>query len=96
MEPTRAVEKRVASNRIHEFDYSEWEEILAGETIVSATVTITVGNGALAMGGVVISDPVVQVRLSAGTAGVEYTLECLATTSGGDILPMQGILPVVA
>ncbi len=84
------------------FDYSNFPEVLAGETLSSPTVTATVGSG-LTIGTpnvtLVERDEVaagegVEVTISSGTAGTTYTLECRCTTSGGSQRVVKGQLVV--
>lgn len=65
-----------------------------------ATVTATVRKGvdpapaALVPEAAVISGTDVLVRVVGGLDGVQYLLTCLAPTSDGNLLQLDGILPV--
>ena len=93
--------------RAYGFDFSKFPEVMSGETLSSPTVTVsptgpTIGTPTVTT---VPFDPGrgaeliqtgkgVKVSVSAGTAGVSYTLTCTVTTSGGATLKILGTLAV--
>ena len=66
----------------------------AGETILSAEWSVTVLQGvdanpaAMLSGPAIISGTKVSQKLIGGVDGVQYCLTCLATTSGGEKIPL--------
>jgi hypothetical protein len=60
----------------YDFDYADF--LQAGETLVSAVVTVSDGINNLAN---VVSASAVKVWLTGGTSGQIYKITCLATTS---------------
>lgn len=83
------------------FDFSRFPEVKAGETLSSPSVTaspsgLTVGSPAVtaaARDGVPAGQGV-AVTISSGSASATYSLECLATTSGGAVRCVKGVLLV--
>lgn len=84
------------------FDFSNFPEVVAGETLSNPTVTVTVGSG-LTVGSPAVTtverDEVaagagVAVTVSSGTPGTTYTLECKVTTSGGAQRVVKGEIVV--
>src|SRR5438045_7066426 len=74
---------------------------LGGETIQgtpgrTALVDAGVdGNPSAILGGnPVVSGGVVYVSVLGGVPGVDYVVRCVATTSGGRVLVLAGLLPV--
>ena len=61
------------------------------ETITAATVTVPAG---LTNEGDDFTDKVVRVRLSGGTAGTSYSIDCLITTSTGQQFEVTRTLQV--
>jgi|JI10StandDraft_1071094.scaffolds.fasta_scaffold1764000_2 hypothetical protein len=76
-------------------DYSlDWVDHLAsGVTIADATWTVPAG---LAAGSQGVTGTVATKRLSAGTAGAEYTVTCTITKSSGEVLARSFVITVVA
>lgn len=60
------------------FDWTEW--LATGETITDHTITADTG---ITVDSDSESDGVVTVWLSGGTAGINYKVACLITTSAG-------------
>jgi hypothetical protein len=56
----------------------------AGQTVAGATVTATPAG--LTLGAPSVSGSVVSVRVSGGTGGVTFDLECLATLNDGSVV----------
>lgn len=78
------------------FDYSGWSVIVAGDTIVSATITIT-PSGPIQSGFTQISTPYVQITVSGNNAlPGDYVATCVATTAGGYALTDEAPLMVLA
>lgn len=83
------------------FDFSRFPEVREGETLSSPSVTsspsgLTVGSPAVTSSrrdGVPAGQGV-AVTISSGSAGTSYSLEALATTSGGAIRCVKGVLKV--
>ncbi len=80
------------------FDYVDSLE--AGETLVSAVVTVSIRKGAdstpaaILSGSPVVSSPYVVQRVINGVSGATYNLKCLATTNTGRKYELIGVLPV--
>lgn len=76
-------QKRPAETIDLDLDYRR--QLAAGETIVSATVSV-VGAGTITVGATpAVASPIVTVRVSGGTEGVTDSFEVLATTSTGEV-----------
>ena len=60
------------------FDWNEW--LATGETITDHTITADTG---ITVGSSSESDGKVTVWLSGGTAGINYKVACLITTTAG-------------
>lgn len=98
------LEKYSFENRLYDFAFQFQPELVGGQTLSSPSVTqilavsiatgATVVDAALVIGTPVVSGTIVQVRISAGTPNVAYTLRCTVTTSGGSTLECDGILIV--
>lgn len=82
------------------FDFSAFPEVIAGETlgtpVVDAVTGLTIGTPDITT---VDRDGVtagkgLEVTISGGTAGVQYGLEARATTSGGAVRVVKGLLYV--
>jgi hypothetical protein len=83
------------------FDFSNFPEIQAGDTITdqeipevagldigTPVVTVAVDRG-------IPAGQAVKVMIGGGTADQDYTLKCKATTSGGAVMVVKGKLEVV-
>lgn len=77
-----------------QFQQDTPQTITGTPTVTSSPSGLTVGSPAIGDSEEGVVDSVVQVRISGGTAGTEYTLVCTCTTSGGDTLKMVGKLVV--
>lgn len=82
------------------FDFGNFPEVAAGETISSAAVPavsgLTIGTPSVTAAerdGVEAGEGV-QVTISGGTADADYAVECRATFSGGSIRVVKGIIEV--
>jgi hypothetical protein len=79
------------------FDFSNFPEVVAGETLSSPSVSsspsgLTVGTPAVTAAerdGVAAGEGV-AVTVSGGTASTTYSLECSVTTSGGSVRVVKG------
>ena len=99
--PAEAHVKGVGEVRTVPFNYSNFPEILGGDTLSSATVTgnpggLTVGSASVSaavVDGIPIGQAILAV-VSGGTDGVDYALTCLATTAAGSVLEVRGVLSV--
>jgi hypothetical protein len=79
-------------SRVYEWDFSDFDELEAGETISSPAVTADPSG--LTIGTPSVSGSSVFCRLSGGTAGVTYEVTCAVTLSSGGTLDMVGRQPV--
>jgi hypothetical protein len=84
--------RSAAWSRVYEFDFSDFAELEAGETISSPSVSVDPSGPTI--GTPSVSGDSVLVRISGGTAGVTYTVTCTVTLSSGGTLTMEGIQPV--
>lgn len=75
------VRRKTGDTRTHGFDFSDYAEAVAGQTISSVTVTAEPGSG-LTIGTPATSEAVVQVEISGGVVGA-YCLDFDVTWSGG-------------
>jgi hypothetical protein len=78
------------------WDFTKNLQLKGGAVIVSATVTQTFGDSALVIGTPVINSPIVQAKLSGGTAEMTYHLICDATLNNGNVISLCGRLLVEA
>ena len=86
------LEKAVTEARIFAFDYSNFIEIVGGDTVASAIVDDDpIG---LTIGAPIILADRVQVLISGGVFLDTYTLTCTATTAGGSDLVVCGLLTI--
>ncbi len=92
--------KTAAEVVVFVFDFSNFPEIVAGETISSTTVPavsgITIGTPAVLTeetDGVPEGEGV-AVTISAGTVGTDYTVDCRIVTSGGSTRAVRGVVAV--
>lgn len=97
----------VGSARRFVFDYSNFPEVVAGETLSAPAITavsgLTFGSPAVLAapfvydedGSTVATGKGVSVLVTAAAAG-DYDVTCLVTASGGGTLPLRDRLKVVA
>jgi hypothetical protein len=92
------IAKLPTESRLYVFDYSNWpeEQGTSPDLIASASVSadvsgLTIGACTIAQDGQHVLCPI-----SGGTSGTTYTLTCTATTAGNRLLPINGLLQVVA
>ncbi len=93
------LEKYPTESRAYDFNFAAQTEIAAGDTIASVTsvaATRTSGGGTLTVGSPSASGPRVQVTLSGGSAGDDYTVVCTVLTTAGKVLVGCGRLEVRA
>lgn len=90
---------KIASEEIrYVFDFQQYPEVIAGETLSVPTVTVeatspdTVASDTLTIGTPAVTSAAVdgvpagkgaQVLISDGTPGTLYTVDCVVTVSGG-------------
>lgn len=86
------LEKLAAWSRLYDFNFATFSELVAGQTISSPSVVSSPSG--LTVGSPTVSSALVQVRLSGGTAGTDYSVTCSVTTSGSSTLTIVGILKV--
>ncbi len=81
------------------FDFTSL--LASGETISTQVVAASVYSGtdatpsALISGSATASGAVVTQKVTAGTVGVIYELDCTITTSAGQTLLLSGLLAVI-
>lgn len=98
--PTQTLVKAVDRLRVFLFDFSNFDEIKDGETISSvscpAVSGLTIGTPAVTttVKNFIPAGQAVQVSFGGGTAGTDYNVKVIATTSGGSELEVRGILAV--
>ena len=88
--------KRPAEVRVGSFDFKNFPEIVAGETLSVAQALVISPTGTLTAGAVSISGTQVQAVLSGGTDGTVYTLTSTVTTNLNHTLVCVGTLAVNA
>ena len=64
-----------------DYDFNFTRHLAIGDAIASSTVTVLPSG--LTLGSKVDATPRVKQWVSAGTAGVRYSLKCVAVTTGG-------------
>lgn len=88
------LQKYPAEVRTYVFDFSQMDEIVAGDTISSIT-SVTASPSGLTVGTSQISGSDINVVLSSGTSGTTYTVSCIIVTSSNATLEGQGQLQVL-
>jgi hypothetical protein len=71
-------------SRVAIFDFSLLDEMIAGDTIASGTVSASPSG--LTLGSVTNTTTAVKVPISGGTSGTKYTLTIDATTAQGSVI----------
>ncbi len=84
--------KPAGASRYYLFDFSDFAEVAAGETL-SAPAVVSVPAG-LTVGTPGVSESQVAVLVSGGVVGGRYTLTATVQTSGGAVLTFDGRLVV--
>jgi hypothetical protein len=79
--------------RIYAFDFSEMEELVGGDTLVSAVVTSSPSG--LTIGSPSVDGSKIEFQVTGGTAHTVYSISCLATTSSGAKILGKGDLLTV-
>ena len=82
--------KNASDSRRYAFNFGDIEEIVAGQTIASATVTSTEGTVSL----VNVGTYRVAFTVAGGTSGVNAMVTITATLSGGAIVSRHGTLSI--
>lgn len=88
--------KDPSTEEYFDFDYAGDRRMAAGETILSASISISVVSGrdpnanSMLSGSVVISGRLVRQLVVDGVVPTKYHLKCLVTTSNGQILDSCG------
>lgn len=82
--------KNAADSRRFAFNFGDIEEIVAGQTIVSASITSTVGT----VSNIVAAAYRVACTIAGGTAGVEGLVTITVTLSGGATVSRYGTLSI--
>lgn len=76
--------------------FFDWDGFLiTAENIITATVTVQAVPTGLTKIISDFTDKMVRVRLSGGTVGSVYKVDCLITTDTSQAFEITGILPVV-
>ena len=92
--------KQPAESRLYDFDFSE---LLEGGAALVDTGTLSVtqanqgnvaGSAAVVIGTPTVSSPIVQVRVSGGTADEDYKLTALCSDDLDNILEVEGLMKV--
>lgn len=97
--PTK--EKIAAMVRTYIFDFTDFAELDAGETLVTPTVPsvsgLSTGSPSVSVAEIddVAAGKGVTVSISGGTAGTTYTVDCRCTTSGNATLVRRLNLKVI-
>lgn len=92
--------KCVSEDKLLTWDFAS--QLAIGETLVGATVTASVFSGtdaspsSIISGADTISGSVVTQKIIDGTAGVQYYVDCAATTSLGQVLVLRSFLTVLS
>ena len=92
--------KDPSTTEYFKFDYTKDTRFEVGETIVSASINISVFRGKdpepaqLLTGPVIISGLTVSQLVTGGVLGTTYDIQCLATTSSGQVLDSCGMFTV--
>jgi len=98
-EPELLLPLELGETDVLSFDYTD--SLAVGETISSATVTISVVEGvdpapsALKIGAAQPSTPYVLQKVSGGVRNTTYLCYSAAVTSAGRTLVVAGLLPVI-
>ena len=100
--------KQPAESFVYTFNFtdrldSDATETLSAITSVTELTTsdLTIGTAAINTGSITVdgatiaANMAVQARISGGTAGTVYVIECIATTSESNTLELDGELKVV-
>lgn len=104
---TNTLPKYAAEVRSYGFDFSQFPEVAAGETLSSPSVSVSPSGPTIGTPEVIAADYYpgggatmirsgkgVKVTISGGTAATSYTLSCTVTSSGGATLKIVGTLAV--
>lgn len=92
--------KKVSEAVLFVFDFSNFPEVIAGETLGTPTVPavsgLTIGTPAITsvLTDCIAAGKALQVAISGGTAGVDYTVSAYVVTSGGSTRSVEGIVAV--
>jgi hypothetical protein len=88
------LQKNAADSRRYAFDLGDIEEIVSGQTIVTATITAvtTTGSGTVTVAGTTIGTYQIAATLSGGDSGSVVTVTLVVTFSGGGTLSRSGTL----
>jgi hypothetical protein len=88
--------KTTDESRVFDFDFSQQPEIIAGDTIASASLsqTLLYGIGTVTLGTPNISGGKVNFVVSGGTDQSSHRIDCNITTTAGRIISGCGILTV--
>lgn len=76
-----------------DYDFDFTDQLAAGDTVSTATVTVTPSGPTLSPLAIVAT-PIVKQWVSGGTAGVRYLLKCVAVTTGGRTHIEYMVIPV--
>lgn len=102
-----AVQRQTRTKKVTEvvlfvFDFSNFPEVEAGETLGTPTVPavagLTIGTPAITTAETdgIAAGKALQVSISGGTAGTDYTVSAYVVTSGGSTRGVEGVVAVRA
>lgn len=94
---TTILNKHPDETRLYDFDFSAEPEIVALDTlatVTSVTATRVNGSGTLTLSSGIISGARVQFTIAGGTAGDDFTIECIAVTAASRVMVGCGKLEV--
>lgn len=90
--------KQPSESRLYDFDFTK---LLVNGAVLNSIIGVTqfniglvAGSGSLTLGAPILASPIVQIRISGGTAKEKYKLTCIATDNAGNTLECDGILRV--
>lgn len=77
------LKKHPNAARLFRFDFGEYEELEAGQTLTSTNLAVAEenGDGQLTIGTPTVNGDGVDVMLSGGTTATEYDLKCTVQTN---------------
>lgn len=85
--------KRPNERRLYNFDFQNFPELQAGQTLSSVQTYSRLPASSLTLNSATISGTVVQLDVSGGTDGVTYVVLVRVVTSGGQVL--QGSISLI-
>jgi hypothetical protein len=90
--------KQPAESRLYDIPFTgllrDGDTISGVDDITQTNQGIVTGSGDLTLGSPITNTTKAQVRISGGTNGESYKLECVCSTAGGDTLEMDVMIRV--